>query len=388
MLIGKNKMKKYNYFDILDAEFLEEYLSEKAQNGWMINKISAMSLTFDKIEPKLINFFVDNTKHEMIKDQYALKSDYINLYKENNLDYICGNETFQIFINNSDTKNLPRQELKFRNVFKEYYYFIFGLIILAINIYIIFLTKEGVIALLTSTSTIFFVISFILLIILNVISFIIKFKKYKVVVKNNDLDLNIKKNFKQNCLVKKIGTFITAFLIITGFAAIISDSDSLNNATKDEIPLSLEDFDQSIRGKRETHKNYSSSPLGTYIDCSDYIYTEDKKKTYDEETKSYDYENIEESKGELYYTVVKSKYDKILEIALECTLKEYDEFVSAYKKDDIEARKWGAKEVYVSHFFDKKIIVYDNAIITFSISEVKYNKDDIEKIKEKLLNNN
>ena len=84
---------------------------------------------------------------------------------------ICGNETFQIFINNSDTKNFPRQELKFRNVFKEYYYCIFGLIILAINIYIIFLTKVGVISLLTSTSTIFFVISFILLIILKATEF-------------------------------------------------------------------------------------------------------------------------------------------------------------------------------------------------------------------------
>lgn len=387
MLIGKCKMKKYNYFDILDAEFLEEYLSEKAQNGWMIKKISAMYLTFEKIEPKLINFFVDNTKHEMVKDQYALKSDYVNSYKENNLEYICGNETFQIFINNSETKNFPRQELKFRNVFKEYYYFIFGLIILTINIYIISLTGDGLIALLTSMSTISFVISFILLIILNAISFIIKFKKYKVVVKNKGLEVNIKKNFKQKCLVKKIGTFVTAFLIITGFAAIISDSDSLNRDANDEIPLSLEDFDQSITGKREIYKNYSSSPLGTYIDCSDYIYTEDKKKTYDEETKSYGYEYEQDSKGVLYYTVVKSKYDKILEIALECTLKEYDEFVSDYKKDDIEAKKWGAKEVYVSHFFDKKIIVYDNAIITFSISQLKYNEDDIEMIKEKLLNN-
>ncbi|MCC3866783.1 DUF2812 domain-containing protein [Terrisporobacter mayombei] len=386
-MIGKNKMKKYNYFDILDVEFLEEYLSEKAQNGWMIKKISAMYLTFEKIEPKLINFFVDNTKHEMVKNQYALKSDYVNLYKESNLEYICGNETFQIFINNSETKNFPRQELKFRNVFKEYYYCIFGLIILAINIYIICLTKVGVIALLTSKSTIFFVISFILLIILNVISFIIKFKKYKVVVKNKDLDLNVKKNFKQKCLVKKIGTFITAFLIITGFAAIISDSDSLNNTAKDEIPLSLEDFDQSITGKRETHKNYSSSPLGTYVDCSDDIYTEDKKKTYDEETNSYDYEYEQDSKGELYYTVVKSKYDKILEIALESTLNEYTEFVSDYKKDEIEAKKWGAKEVYVSHISETKVIVYDNAIITFSISQLKYNKDDIEMIKEKLLNN-
>lgn len=387
MLIGKNKMKKYNYFDILDAESLEEYLSEKAQNGWMIKKISAMSFTFEKIEPRLINFFVDNTKHEMVKDQYALKSDYVNLYNEINLEHICGNETFQIFINNSDSKNFPRQELKFRNVFKEYYYFIFSLIILAINIYIIFLTKVGVISLLTSTNTIVFAISFILLIILNVIFFIIKLKKYKVVVKNKDLDLNIKKNFKQICLVKKIGTFVTTFLIITGFAAIINDWDSSNNATKDEIPLSLEDFDQSITGKRETYKDYSSSPLGTYVDCSDYIYTESKKKAYDDETKSYYYENIEDSKGEISYTVFKSKYDKILDRVLESTLKEYDEFFSDYKKDEIEAKKWGAKEAYVSHISEEKIIVYENAIITFSVSEVKYNEDDIEMIKEKLLNN-
>ena len=387
MLIGKNKMKKYNYFDILDAESLEEYLSEKAQNGWMIKKISAMSLTFEKIEPRLINFFVDNTKHEMVKDQYALKSDYVNSYNEINLEYICGNETFQIFINNSDSKNFPRQELKFRNVFKEYYYFIFGLIILAINTYIIFLTKVGVISLLTSTSTIVFAISFILIIILNVIFFIIKFKKYRVVVKNKDLDLNIKKNFKQICLVKKIGTFVTIFLIITGFAAIISDWDSSNNTAKDEIPLSLEDFDQSITGKRETYKDYSSSPLGTYVDCSDYIYTESKKKAYDDETKSYYYENIEDSKGEISYTVFKSKYDKILDRVLESTLKEYDEFFSDYKKDEIEAKKWGAKEAYVSHISEEKIIVYENAIITFSVSQVKYNEDDIEMIKEKLLNN-
>lgn len=387
MLIGKNKMKKYNYFDILDAESLEEYLSEKAQNGWMIKKISAMSLTFEKIEPRLINFFVDNTKHEMVKDQYALKSDYVNSYNEINLEYICGNETFQIFINNSDSKNFPRQELKFRNVFKEYYYFIFGLIILAINTYIIFLTKVGVISLLTSTSTIVFAISFILILILNVIFFIIKFKKYRVVVKNKDLDLNIKKNFKQICLVKKIGTFVTIFLIITGFAAIISDWDSSNNTAKDEIPLSLEDFDQSITGKRETYKDYSSSPLGTYVDCSDYIYTESKKKAYDDETKSYYYENIEDSKGEISYTVFKSKYDKILDRVLESTLKEYDEFFSDYKKDEIEAKKWGAKEAYVSHISEEKIIVYENAIITFSVSQVKYNEDDIEMIKEKLLNN-
>ena len=387
MLIGKNKMKKYNYFDILDAESLEEYLSEKAQNGWMIKKISAMSLTFEKIEPRLINFFVDNTKHEMVKDQYALKSDYVNSYNEINLEYICGNETFQIFINNSDSKNFPRQELKFRNVFKEYYYFIFGLIILAINTYIIFLTKVGVISLLTSTSTIVFAISFILIIILNVIFFIIKFKKYRVVVKNKDLDLNIKKNFKQICLVKKIGTFVTIFLIITGFAAIISDWDSSNNTAKDEMPLSLEDFDQSITGKRETYKDYSSSPLGTYVDCSDYIYTESKKKAYDDETKSYYYENIEDSKGEISYTVFKSKYDKILDRVLESTLKEYDEFFSDYKKDEIEAKKWGAKEAYVSHISEEKIIVYENAIITFSVSQVKYNEDDIEMIKEKLLNN-
>ncbi|MDU4861134.1 MAG: DUF2812 domain-containing protein [Terrisporobacter othiniensis] len=387
MLIGKNKMKKYNYFDILDAESLEEYLSEKAQNGWMIKKISAMSLTFEKIEPRLINFFVDNTKHEMVKDQYALKSDYVNSYNEINLEYICGNETFQIFINNSDSKNFPRQELKFRNVFKEYYYFIFGLIILAINTYIIFLTKVGVISLLTSTSTIVFAISFILIIILNVIFFIIKFKKYRVVVKNKDLDLNIKKNFKQICLVKKIGTFVTIFLIITGFAAIISDWDSSNNTAKDEIPLSLEDFDQSITGKRQIYKDYSSSPLGTYVDCSDYIYTESKKKAYDDETKSYYYENIEDSKGEISYTVFKSKYDKILDRVLESTLKEYDEFFSDYKKDEIEAKKWGAKEAYVSHISEEKIIVYENAIITFSVSEVKYNEDDIEMIKEKLLNN-
>lgn len=387
MLIGKNKMKKYNYFDILDAESLEEYLSEKAQNGWMIKKISAMSLTFEKIEPRLINFFVDNTKHEMVKDQYALKSDYVNSYNEINLEYICGNETFQIFINNSDSKNFPRQELKFRNVFKEYYYFIFGLIILAINTYIIFLTKVGVISLLTSASTIVFAISFILIIILNVIFFIIKFKKYRVVVKNKDLDLNIKKNFKQICLVKKIGTFVTIFLIIVGFAAIISDWDSSNNTAKDEIPLSLEDFDQSITGKRETYKDYSSSPLGTYVDCSDYIYTESKKKAYDDETKSYYYENIEDSKGEISYTVFKSKYDKILDRVLESTLKEYDEFFSDYKKDEIEAKKWGAKEAYVSHISEEKIIVYENAIITFSVSQVKYNEDDIEMIKEKLLNN-
>lgn len=387
MLIGKNKMKKYNYFDILDAESLEEYLSEKAQNGWMIKKISAMSLTFEKIEPRLINFFVDNTKHEMVKDQYALKSDYVNSYNEINLEYICGNETFQIFINNSDSKNFPRQELKFRNVFKEYYYFIFGLIILAINTYIIFLTKVGVISLLTSTSTIVFAISFILIIILNVIFFIIKFKKYRVVVKNKDLDLNIKKNFKQICLVKKIGTFVTIFLIITGFAAIISDWDSSNNTAKDEIPLSLEDFDQSITGKRETYKDYSSSPLGTYVDCSDYIYTESKKKAYDDETKSYYYENIEDSKGEISYTVFKSKYDKILDRVLKSTLKEYDEFFSDYKIDEIEAKKWGAKEAYVSHISEEKIIVYENAIITFSVSQVKYNEDDIEMIKEKLLNN-
>lgn len=170
--------------------------------------------------------------------------------------------------------------MKFRNVFKEYYYIVFTLIILSINIYITSLTKVGVISLLTSTSTstIVFAISFILLIILNIISFIVKFQKYKVVVKNKDLNLNIKKNFKQKCLVKNLVTFVTAFFIITGLIAIVSDWDFSSNATKDDLPLSLSDFDESIKGKRDVYRSGSSSPLGIYVDCSDYIYTENKKK--------------------------------------------------------------------------------------------------------------
>ena len=75
MKIGENKLVKINAFDLLDTESLEEYLSKMAKEGWMISKVSKSFLTFEKIEPKLIKFFVYIT--DLLEDNYANTKDYI-----------------------------------------------------------------------------------------------------------------------------------------------------------------------------------------------------------------------------------------------------------------------------------------------------------------------
>lgn len=383
MLIGKNKLKKHNSFDVLDADLLENYLSEMALKGWMISDISIRNLTFERIDPKVVNFFVDITKKNLVGNNSVQALEYTKSCQEKNLELICGNEKFQIFINNSDNKNLDRQKLNFINVFKEYFYMIFTFFIIILNIYLIS-TKQNGLIIITDNRMLILLFLFILAIFINISIFILKLKKYNAIVKNKDLNFDIWDNFKKKSFYTKLLSNTGTLAIIMTIFFIVGINGSEKLVSNKDIPLSLEDFNEDISGNRQVYKSKSSSPFGKYYTYSDYAFVESKKIHYDNTSKGYYEEYIEKSKGYVAYSVIESKYDKVLEMALQSILSEYDRYGFSYKYDKNDTKDWGAKSVYTVIDTNEKVIVYDNVIITINIDDFDIN-NYIDLVKEKLI---
>ena len=157
--------------------------------------------------------------------------------------------------------------------------------------------------------------------------------------------------------------------------------------SKNELPLSLEDFNVAIQERRECDLAKTSSPFAKYMNCIDNTYKEVVKKVYDEESDSYYDEYSEEYSASLSYTVFQSKYDKIINKALDSILRSYDKFSLGYEKlnDAQELKKWGAKEIYTIDTWDEKVIVYSDKILKIS-GDIEYNEKNIDIIKDKVLN--
>lgn len=384
MLIGRNKLKKHNPFDVLDADLLENYLSEMALKGWIISDISIRNLTFERIDPKVVSFFVDITKKNLVGNNSIQALDYTKSCQEKNLELICGNEKFQIFINNSDNKNLDRQKLNFINVFKEYFYMIFTFSIIMLNIYLISTKQNGLIRIITDNAMIILLCSFILVIFINISIFFLRLKKYNAIVKNKNLNFDIEDNFKKKSFYTKLLSNVSTLIIIMTIFFIVGIGGREKLVSNKDIPISLEDFNEDISGNRQVYKLKSSSPLGKYSTYSDYAFVESKKIHYDNTSKGYYEEYFEKSKGYIGYSVIESKYDKVLEMALQSILSEYDRYGFSYKYDKNDTNEWGAKSVYTVLDTNEKVVVYDDVIITINIDDFDIN-NYIDLVKEKLI---
>ena len=157
--------------------------------------------------------------------------------------------------------------------------------------------------------------------------------------------------------------------------------------SKNELPMSLEDFDVEIQDLRQCDFEKTSSPFAKYMYGTDNTYKEVVRKVYDKESNSYYDEYSEEHSASLSYTVFQSKYDKIINKALDSILRSYDEFDLDYEKlnDAQELKKWGAKEIYIINTWDEKVIVYSDKILKIS-GDIEYNEKNIDTIKDKVLN--
>ncbi|MGL5693229.1 MAG: DUF2812 domain-containing protein [Peptostreptococcaceae bacterium] len=379
----KNKLKKFNAFDIVDVELLEGYLRQMALEGWMISKISHTTLTFEKSECRNINFFVDVTT-KGINGNNENNMDYINSYKEKNIDYICGDSKFQIFINNSGSEYIKTPKIKAKKVFSEYIALACGYMILILNIYNLTYKGENFIKLITSTEMMLFIALFTLIMIINISVLILKVKKYRAVVKNKELD--IKNNFKKRYIFKKTLDYVLVLFTIVAFVTIKNDGINGTLVTKNEIPLALEDFNDSVIGMRQVYKLNSSSPFGRYYSYSDYAFIDSVKESYDEASESYYQEHYEDSKGYLSYSVVESEHSRVLDMALDSILLKYDDIGFKYKINEDEAKDWGAKLVYSVDGINEKVVVYNDKVLTFGIENKTIDNTCIKIVKEKLIN--
>lgn len=385
----KKKLKKFNSFDLLDAEILEEYLSKMALEGWIISHIGSTFLTFEKTTPKVIKFFADITTKDLVGDNYIPTTDYINSFKAKGLEYVCGNEDFQIFINNGAKGTLERRTLKFTRVFMNGFFqlisiiFIFMSLLLNDNSFL----HDSFITFISDKYFILWMISGVIIVVLNLLSTILKIFKYIKVVKVNNDNFVHRRNFKiRDILLKFINSNFILFLMTLSITLLNPNGDLGKYTSKNELPMSLEDFDVEIQDLRQCDLAKTSSPFAKYMYGTDNTYKEVVKKVYDKESNSYYDEYSEEYSASLSYTVFQSKYDKIINKALKSILKQYDEYEYDYKKinNTQEVKNWGAKEVYINSFFNDKIIVYDYVIIKIT-GDIDYNKENIDLIKSKIL---
>ncbi len=386
---GENKLIKINAFDLLDAEKLEQYLSKMAMEGWMISKVGRIFLTFEKTDPKAMKFFVDITDKNLVGDNYTATKDYIEAAKKENLEHICGNEKFQIFINRGSKKSIDKSKLKLSKVFAEE----FGIMSNILFALLPFLLGQSFmgdsfIQFISSNFFMLWIGSGAILILYNLLLIILKFIRYKKVMREDNHSLEEVRYRRHNYLLNKYSLLASTLFVIFSLISILSIGlDNPSNTSKDKLPLSLGDFNIDIQESRDTTKKISSSYFAKYADYYDYTYKEVSKVVYDEESGSEYEESEDENATMISYSIFESKYDKIINKAKYSLLDQYNEYEVNYQKvtDNDELNNWGAKEVYAGDFIYDRIVVYDDRIITIS-SDIDYNKENINIIKSKIVN--
>lgn len=285
---------------------------------------------------------------------------------------------------------MERRKLKFTEVFKGYLLILFNLMLCAFNVFILSgnsFSGESFITLISNNILLIWAIILILVIFINIIMFILQLSKYIEIVKKDNKNFDVKRNFKIRSITNKASSYIfLIFFTIFTINLISVDAGEVRATSKDNLPLILEDFNVDIQETRECEVSYSSSYFAKYSTYYDSTYEENYKEVYDEETNSYYNEITEENSAYLNYSVFESKYDKIINKALKSILEEYDKYGHDYKRinNTQEVKNWGAKEVYINSFFNEKIIIYDYVIIKIN-GDIDYNKENIELIKSKIL---
>lgn len=380
----ENKLKKHIAFDLLDAEILESYLKEMASKGWIIDEIGTLYLYFKKSEPKDLEFFVDLTTKDMLNTYEMPKEEYLSSHKENNLEHICNNKKFQVFINHGNKYPLERKKSNFLKAFEMPIILLFVVIFYMYIFYTAYINEGAFVYFISNNLLI--LSSLLLVIILAIVISINVFNINKYIRKKqtNNNNFNSIKNFKiKNRLIKYNYYCITFLIVISVINSIISSGVATKLPNKSDLPVKLEDFDVKISPMREISKENYSSVFATYSRYMDSTYEEVYKTEYNKETKEEEEVFIMKDSYDLDYTIFETKYKNIMDSVIDDGLN----ISGTYKKtaDKELLKNWGAKTIYCDEESSAKIIVYDNRMINI-YTNIDLDKEKIDFIKSKILN--
>jgi hypothetical protein len=102
------KLKKFFSFKPYECAAVEEFLTEMALEGWMIESFKGAFFTFHKIEPKKLTFAVDifDKASEFDTKLADTTLEYIDYCKEAGWQFICSRGKIQIFFTENE-KEIP-----------------------------------------------------------------------------------------------------------------------------------------------------------------------------------------------------------------------------------------------------------------------------------------
>jgi len=109
----KNRKKEFFLFTMIDYKAMEEYFENKAEDGWLIDKINTFTMEFKKTEPKKLKFFVDI--HPYISpfeshDEEIIKN-YRNIFEERGWKFLLSCDKLQIFFCDKED-NIPSKKVE------------------------------------------------------------------------------------------------------------------------------------------------------------------------------------------------------------------------------------------------------------------------------------
>lgn len=378
----KNKLKKWISFDLLDVELLRLYLKKMASKGWLIDEIGTFCLSFKKIAPKDLDFFIDITSSDMIDEYKMPKREYLSNHKKNNLDHIYGNKNFQIFIDNGNKSLSERTEFNFLKIF----FLPIFMLILVVLYSVFFYAKnfeDGAFVFFISNNLLI-TCSLLLIILLCLAISINSIEVYKYTRKKQTNNANFTQSFKLgNMFIKGYICFTVLLITISIANSILSQIFIMNSCEKSDLPIKLEDFNAKISPTREYEKENYSSVFVTYNRYTDLTYNEVYKDEYDKETKE-TYEVCEQKDfHEIDYTLIKTKSKKIMSRIIKDRLNIYGTYKKTTDKELL--KNWSAKAIYYNNNDSRIIVVYNNSIFEI-YTNIKLDKNKINFIRSSILN--
>ena len=430
MRISKNKFIKLIPIKEHECKAFEEYLEEKALEGWMLEDIICGFLIFKKNKPQKCKFavdiFTDNNKDE-----------YIEYCEAGGWKYLFQYDKFLIFYTEDKiiTPIQTDEEIVLKKVRKSilrsllYNIFLIGLMIS--NLFTGEKNGYGFFSEIADNGALLVMASLIIIIIGAVIDTIKDglwyFKSNRAFKLNENINYPSLKLLKVKNVCFSMYMCILGLIIINLFGDIGSDKGHIFLAVfvvmcavciSRLINILLKKYKKAskvlavlicvvgmfisthiiVSGREMINyvRNESQTPIMSISDFIDmktkkeYLYFDSSKSflassyTYSYEGYYNDTEAVNKVGSEAYfdYEICKSKYQWIIDKTFETYLKRYKYFEYEEVKDD----NWGALTVYKSDKLnDGYLLKYKDRVISVSGS-IDFSKKNIEFIKEKCIN--
>lgn len=364
-MIFKNTKITFLIYSPYECTAVEEYLENMAENGWLLTKITGPFFKFKKIEPQKIKYSVDVIdKIASFNSTKANESlEYREYCRAAGWNFIYKTREIQVFYSTENTKivSIHTDETeKFNLVFKSSLLGrlseLFLTLLLIFNVYTQ-LSFSGTAYALSSNSSIFIILTAIILILINIIKLFnfsawaikakwklkkdgfMPYNTYKILrIKNTLINtfsllsiliillFVIWDNSKDQKLTLPIFIIVTAFILINPF---IKDFISIKGYSKNArillntanifvfVFLLLSLTTSIIFSNITDDKNYSSTACNLNLNIEDFISKETVDKSpYIDCSKSILATKTEYSCGSkdkhLAYTLLQSKYPLVI----------------------------------------------------------------------------